>query len=371
MRKFSVHRGQSALELLVILAVGLIVLGLVISTSQERLSSSQQALAFSIAKSSVNELAKAADSVYYEGVGARREVQFKLPEGTLATAITANSINIKVAAQTGSSDAVANTQANICINSQLPSKPGEYSIAVESLDNCIAIGALSNLTVSTTLISASAYPPITIIRSLNYSNLGDDPILVNLNLTFDSTDVVVDYVNPADQTFILNGGETKEVKLSIDLLDTALGTYSGTIEANGDNGDNLITSIVVEVFGQSCEPSTCPPGGSPVSLIKINTYSSNTYSQKKEIFDPPEEVLIQGANWGASTSLTLDVRDPTDTFSLPGYPQVITTNSTGGFSDTLSAVNLESLAGYIVKAQGEAGGTPKTRVYTFDVLACS
>ncbi|HLC47889.1 MAG TPA: hypothetical protein VJI13_02345 [Candidatus Norongarragalinales archaeon] len=364
-------KGQSSLELLIILAVGLIVLGLVISSSQQRLNTSQQALAFSQARSSANALAQAADAVYFEGEGSKREVLFTIPVGAIGTFLSQHSIAIRVATENGQSDASASTQSEMCANSALPSAPGTYTITVESLEGCVALGTGGSLTVSRTLISESAHPGDSFLRTVKYSNLGASPIQVDLELDFNSPDAIIEMVNPADNLFTLNSLEERDVVLNFTFLQSALGSYSGALYANGTDGTNLTTGIFLEVFGLTCGEQACSGGASNVSMIEIKTYSSNTYSQLKDIFDPPEGILIQGGNWDPNSGLTLDVRDPTDSFSLSGYPKSLAANSSGGFNDTLVSGGLAGLNGYLVRASGLSGGSPEIRTANFDILSCN
>lgn len=366
-------RAQSGVELLIILAVGLVVLGFVVSSSQDKLNSSQQVLAFSVAKGSANSLASAADSVYFEGVGAKKQVQFTLPEGVTAVSISTNSINIRVGSNQAASDATALTQATICSSSLLPTKAGTYTISVESTDGCVLLGSNSNFSVSTTLLVVNSYANASTIKSINYTNKGTTPISVNLNLNFSSSAISVVFVNPSDSNFILQANSFKEVQLGITISSTALGSYSESLKAFGNNGVNLTTSIVISVSGQNCQQQTCAPSssGSNISLIDIKTYSSNSYSQLKDIFDPADTTLITGGNWDHNSVLTLDIRDPTDAYSLSGYPKNITTNSTGGFSDSMLDAGLNGLTGYIVRASGMAGGKSRIQTTNFNVNACT
>ncbi len=362
-------RGQSSIELLIILAVGLIVIGIVFSISQERLGSSQQVLAFSVAKNSVATLARAADAVYYEGIGARRQVRFTLPEGTVGSSISKNTVNIRIASGEGHSDASANTKAQLCPNSNLPTKPDSYMISLESLESCVLIGEGSNLSVSTTLIYENTNPNSTRLHSLNYSNLGAMPILVNLNLTFESTDMLVAFANPTDLVFTLGAGEQKEVMLKIDALPTAQGSHSGTLRANGSNGDVLETSIIVEAASGPCVQQCTY--ATPVSFIEIRTFSSDSYSQRKEIFDPSEEIIISGSDWDPNSEVILDLRDPADSYSLPNYPKVLIAGGSGAFSDSLLSGGLLAQNGYIIRASGTLGGIPKIKTANFNILACT
>ncbi len=368
-------KGQSSVELLIILAVGMIILAFILTSSQSRLNSSQQALAFSIAKGASQDIALAADAVYTEGVGAKRVIGYTLPEGTIGTSISQNGINIRVMGENGPSDAIATTSANLCPNSNFQSKPGTYAISVESLDGCVLIGAASNLSVSTTLLSFNAFSNSTVIKTITYANLGSAPISVNANLNFTPAEITAVFVNPLDASFPLNPGQTKNVDFKFDLSSSALGTYSGYLNATGSNGDILISNIAIDVSAAQCisQPSQpqCNPTGSNISLIDIKTYSSNSYSQIKEIFDPSENILISGGNFDPSTLLTLDVRDPTDAYSLNGYPKPLTTNSSGGFSDSLPSGGLGNLNGYIVRASGIATGSPTTQTANFNINACT
>ncbi|MFH1750725.1 MAG: hypothetical protein ABH863_03545 [Candidatus Micrarchaeota archaeon] len=364
-------KAQSSIELMIILAVGLIVLGFVLSTSQQRIGSSQQVLAFATATSSVNALANAADEAYFGGVGSRREVQFILPEGVLSATLSTNSIHVRLASQNGISDVVANTKGVICPNSLIPTKIGTSIVVVESLPGCIAIGANSNLTVSSTLIRVNAQPDSYLQKSLTYKNTGNSLILVNLALVFASLDVAVFLADPADEIFIIAGGQEREVWLNFSIPPEAQGTHLGNLETNGSEGTNLSTIISVSILGGSCGAQTeCPPAVSNVSLIEIKTYSSDSYSQLKEIFDPSEEISIQGGNWDPLSALDLDVRDPMDSFSLPGYPKSLTTNSSGGFNDSLLSSGLGGM-GYIVRASGLLGGIPESRTAMYDVNSCT
>ena len=361
-------KAQSSLELLIILSVGMVLLGIIFSISQQRINSSQQAISLSSAKSATSALSSAADSVYFEGVGAKRQISITIPEGAVATSVTTNSISMRLQIDGGATDASSNTDAILCSNSQIPAIPGTYRISVESLDGCVLIGSASKLQVSTTLIQLSGYANSTYSKTINYTNSGNSPITVALQLSFASSDASVLLNSPSN--FVLLPGEKMETKLGIDLFPSAIGGYSGQLKAFGSNGDNLTTLISISVSGSSCTQQICTSADGP-ALISIDTYSSNSYSQKKEIFEPPETIELMGGNWDPNSAISIDVRDSLDSFSIPNYPKALTTNSTGGFYDSFSASSLGVLNGYIVKATGTELGIPITKTSNFDVLVCS
>ncbi|MFH1257458.1 MAG: hypothetical protein ABIG96_03115 [Candidatus Micrarchaeota archaeon] len=364
-------RAQSAVEFLIILTVGLLLLAFVISTSQQRITGSQQALAFSIAKGSVDALAKAADSVHYEGVGSKRQVKFTIPEGAIGAIIQGNSFKISISTQGNVADASAMTQATICTNSKLPEKIGTYTVTVEGLDGCVLIGSGSNLTVSTTLISVRSYANASLTKSVVYSNEGSTPIDVLLNLTFISPDVKVDLLNPSDSSFTLAAGMQKEVQLNITISSTALQTQTGSLIAEGGNGENLTTAIIISVESQECGSQLPCIASSDVAEIEIETYASASYSHKKEIFNPPETIAIQGGSFDPNTALSLDVRNPSDAASIAGYPKALTTNSSGGFKEEIAANLMDEANGYIIRASGVFGGMPVVANGNFNVNACT
>ncbi|MBI5224980.1 hypothetical protein HY989_03850 [Candidatus Micrarchaeota archaeon] len=361
-------KAQSSLELLIILSVGLVLLGIIFSISQQRINSSQQSIALSSAKSATSAISAAADSVYFEGVGAKRQVSITIPEGTVATSVTANSISMRLQIEGGPTDASANTNAILCSNSQLPTIPGTYRISVESLDGCVLIGTASKLEVSTTLIQLIGYANSTYNKTINYTNAGTSPITVTLQLLFASSDASI--LLASQSVFTLNPSEKMETKLGIDLFPSAIGSYSGQLKAFGSNGDNLTTLISISASGATCSQQTCTSTDG-AAVIEIETYSSASYSQKKEIFEPPETIELMGGNWDPNSAISIDVRDPSDAYSIPNYPKSLTTNSTGGFTDSFSAASLGASDGYIAKASGTELGIPKTKTSTFDALACT
>lgn len=364
-------KAQSAIELMIVLAVGMVVLGIVIYSSQNNLAASSQSLAFSIAKSSSAQITAAADLVYFEGVGARRLVQFIIPEGAIAVIVSANSVNIRMQNSQGVSDAQANTRSPICPNSNLPSTPGTYTIVVESQDGCVLVGNSGSLQASTTLLTINAHSNSTVFRQINYTNIGTSAILVNLNLTFESNDAIVSLVNPSDAIFSLSPGQIKTIDINFTLESIALGSYFGSIMANTTT-ENVQTALVIDASAQFCGNQVqCSPTASDIAAIEIATFSTNSYIQKKEIFDPSEPILIRGDGWDIQTALILDLRDPSDSFSIGGYPKIIETNSTGGFYDSTLASGFDGLIGYIVRATGSSGGIPFSTQTNFDIISCT
>lgn len=75
-------RGQSATEMLLILAVGLVVLIYFISINSDILTSSQRQVDNTKAKAVVEDLARGAELVYKQGVGAKTRVFISIPENT-------------------------------------------------------------------------------------------------------------------------------------------------------------------------------------------------------------------------------------------------------------------------------------------------
>ena len=109
------RKGQAAVELLIILAIAMTLLGAVIVTGSRQLAHGQTMLRLSQAQSSVNEIAHAADVVYKEGEGSVRKVKITIPDAVAPEQIFVDGkfVNIGVYVDGGESDVNAMSVAKL------------------------------------------------------------------------------------------------------------------------------------------------------------------------------------------------------------------------------------------------------------------
>jgi hypothetical protein len=134
-------RAQASVELLIILAIAMTLLGAIIMSGSRQLQHGQTMLRLTQARASVNDLAHAADAVYREGEGSVRKVSVTIPDGVAPDRIFVDGkfINIGVYVEGGDSDVNAISIAEL--KGSLPTAPGTYWIFVGAKSGCVAIGA--------------------------------------------------------------------------------------------------------------------------------------------------------------------------------------------------------------------------------------
>ncbi|MEM3555132.1 MAG: hypothetical protein QXF56_00180 [Candidatus Micrarchaeia archaeon] len=358
-------RGQTAVELVVILAVSLLILFVIISISSQYLAELSSSKAIVEARNSVDELASTAKQVYYQGEGAKKQVFIKIPEGVnpQKTGISERTIVINVLG----TDVVARTDFDV--RGRIPTTPGGYIIWVTAKKGYVLIGTAS-LTAEPSAVFLHFFSENE-TQSTNtkviFRNDGETELDVELNMSFPEGNVNVSLSNPADKNFHLLPGEFKEVWLDVFVEKNVVGTYSGVLYANASNGDELAVPITVDVTSQLCIPPTCPATGvncTPHYMV-IETFNDTSYTALKDVFDPSEDVVISGSGWEPLSQVSVDIKNPVGV-SVAGYPKIVGVNSEGIFSDTWNTAG--GITGtYTVRVNDSA----KERVTTFNITACT
>ncbi len=337
-------RSQTAVELLVVLAIGLIVIGIIFVSSYERLAGSQAALQVAEAQAAASDLAKAADTVWLEGAGAKKKVFVDLPEGINDSMVSGNTIRFKVAVPGGLTDVAAKSSA--LLFGSIPLRTGGQWVIVSATESGVRIGA-QDLDVDpsiliTQVVTSNATQNTQ--ASFNASNLGNASIDVSATLVWSNGTVNVSFSNPGDSYFTLAPGAYRTITLNKAIGPNVLGSFSGNVFLNASNGDEAVVDIVVEVVPPYCAACptcpSCPPANvtanvtENVSWFEIRTYLNSSYTVEKLAFGPDTqaEIISVGA-WNASTPVTLNITYPNGTI-VPGYPKTINTTGIGTFSDT-------------------------------------
>ena len=134
-------KAQASVELLIILAIAMAMLGAIIATGSKQLNHGQTMLRLTQARAGVNDLAHAADLVYREGEGSVRKVRVTIPDGVAPERIFIDGrfINIGVFVEGGESD--VNAMSTAQLKGSLPDSPGTYWIYAGERSGCVVIGA--------------------------------------------------------------------------------------------------------------------------------------------------------------------------------------------------------------------------------------
>ncbi|MFA6048331.1 MAG: hypothetical protein WC792_00075 [Candidatus Micrarchaeia archaeon] len=396
---FSAIRAQSSVELLVLFAIGIAALAIIVTSSQTALLSSEDAVRFSQAKSAASSLAQAADEVYSEGPGAKKQVYITVPAGTVSASVQNTSINLRVRIGGGFSDANAQTSETVIGN--IPTDPGTYRLwVVATEDGRVSIGTIA-LSVQPGIIYSTLYPSNFTQQNLTVTNLNNTASLsVTLNLSRPtSTDVSVNWSDTTGtlQNIVLGAGASSTLTLNISSATGTTGSFlDGFIYSNASNLETVQTDIAITVSSTTCGTqscttlscytlpycssyctgSLCPPscgtgsctGGGNVSYITIETFSDSPLATPKQIFDfALQNISITGSSWNSSLNVTVDVRFPNASSIGPPYPKDAAPNGAGTFTDSVSPAGLPSGNNYTVRAN-QSG---IARLYSFNVTGCS
>lgn len=130
-------RSQSSVELVIILAVFILVMGALVAVVQKQYTASQNKIRVEKTRYTLNELSKAVDRVYQEGVGAKTKISIEIPSGVKEIKVEDNVIKITLYMQGGESDFAAGASKNVAIiNSpepnNIPEHAGKYTAIVEN-----------------------------------------------------------------------------------------------------------------------------------------------------------------------------------------------------------------------------------------------
>jgi len=329
----SSRKGQTSSEYVILLAVSIIFFLIIIVIAYDQFANIGQVKSRDISVNSLKTIASAAKEVYLQGSGARKTVVVTFPPEVEDNSITIqnNSLHLKHAGTDIS------FPVDFPIYGTLPAEAGTYEIILISEGSQVKIGTAdfsvspSSLTFSfcQSNSSQSSSQNLTVTNLQNYST----NISLAVGWTYTNTTI-----NISNSSLALGAYASQTIAATATLGANMTGTFSGSITANSSNTTTTIpvTISTLDCFctGQANVTNlTC----TNVSYVRIKTYSNASYSQERLAFDLPPNATITTGNWTANTTITIDIKDPSNV-SVSGYPANVVTNSTGGYATTWPAI---------------------------------
>lgn len=125
-------KAQGATEFIIIIAVALAVLLVLLAFNTDVLTTSNKQLQETKARTTVNDIADAAEFVYQQGVGSKTRVYGTIPEDVVNASVENRTIKIQLV---GGETTFQNL--DFSINGTLPTDEGSYWFCIESLENSI------------------------------------------------------------------------------------------------------------------------------------------------------------------------------------------------------------------------------------------
>lgn len=272
-------RGQSSVELIVIMAAALLILGVLVTLVSDQVTKLQKEQSIKLASASIAKLVEGVNEVYLQGSGATRQVVLTWPEGVDPTQsyILDHSIVVSVAGTT-----IVGTTKPI-VTGSLPVGAGLQSIRLKAYDGFVAIGSLSLIASPSTIFTAMNRDQNTSIHVTFTNNSSQD---ATLSLVDDWNYSLVD-LNLSSSSGNIPAGSTYGLDLNFYASPTAVGAFTGKLNVQATfpgSVETMVIPITAQVYtGNTGDISVYP------SFLTVNTFGSDT-----------NQVIMQVCNTGAS-----------------------------------------------------------------------
>ncbi len=341
-------KGQSTVELLVIVAVALVILSVLVGFTSDQVVALQKQQAVKTAELTVQKLVTAANELYTQGSGASRFIEITWPEGVSSsgTRITNRSIIVNVYGTQ-----VSGT-ANQPFSGALPTNSGTQNIRLRAMDGYVLMGSAS-------IAANPAYALVSLDRNsvqevtITISNIASEDAVVYPTLTWTNGDVNTS-VSAASRVY---ANDTHDFNVTFTTSTSAVGAYSGyvsfravfpsrtetivvPIQANVSVGNDsqLVTfpsSLALSTFGIDTNSTTfqlCNTGLSDLKSVTI-TPSSGAPGTWITSFS-----LIDTLSAQSCQSIDFNVSVPTDT--IDDYTASLSISDYTGANSTIVPVTI-------------------------------
>lgn len=259
------RKGQSSLEQLIIVSIGLTFIAAIFYLA---LNMSNDNIRISQAQDMVEKLAKSADYVYSLGPGSKDVIDVFVPEGIVFTNISNHTIHVRLSLSSGYSDVYADTKPSL--TGELPRIPGPREIPVMYTESGKVMLGDSLLACSPIVITKTFMQGENGTDSITVTNVGNI-MLENISGTQDGNlgDIMI-ITQPAST---LDEGESSIAGLTFTVpSDKVPGSYSGFVTFRGepvnDTDKETECSTIVTVFVKSPDP---PDDMGPIVITMSNS----------------------------------------------------------------------------------------------------
>jgi hypothetical protein len=360
-------RAQASIEFILILAVSLIILAGIAAIASERLSDVSTQKEFNDAKTAVRDLADASNSVYMQGVGARKNVYIVIPndadlDNTLSyvgkpygvgNETLSRTINIRLKG----TDVFATTEVDV--EGSFPSTSGGHWCWVQSFGTYVSV-CTAFLDVAPTSIYVAMERSSSESETISITNEGNETADISLSFEWAHSDVTV---NASSTSFSLAPYEDRNITITFSSNSNAVGIYGGMLVIDGNSSsmsDTVEAPISADVIVAGGVPCT------PVN-IDIGTYLDSNYSTAGSDFIRREDVLITGGDWTASSTVTVNIflNSLGPGSPVSGYPKDVSTDGTGDFTDSW---NIGGATAGVYNVSANQSG--RSASYLFNVTGC-
>lgn len=314
-------RAQVATEYTLLTAVSIALFAVVAVLVYSQMGDIGKVQALDKTRGAMQDITNAANEVYLQGSGARKTILVSLPaEIDPATlAVLNNSVTVKF------------RDSDISVKSEVPiygtfQNETTFYLDVVSEGMIVRIGVPQFVTSPTSLfysmcanITASQNKILTVTNNQNSSTE------VNITLSWGYAGV---NVTVSDSSVNLSQGESKNITVTAAATATNVNVYTGSLTLYSSS---YSLTVPITISTDACGGANA----TNVSQVRIHLYKNSSYATEKVAFDLPQNATITTGNWSANSTVTLDIRDPSN-MSVSGYPKNVLMNSSGGYSESVT-----------------------------------
>lgn len=239
-------RGQTSVELMVLLVASLAILATIFTYASTHLSQLGAQQNLQTGQTSLNDLVNAANDVYNQGVGARKVVFIRVPEGIRSgnSGIAGKTVYWRVV------DADLFARAHVNLSGTLPLTPGGHYITIESKEGFVVLG-VTKISFNATSFSVSMNPDSNASRLLRITFSGSGDANVVIAKTWTSSTVSLD-VN--ETGFSVPANASRDVNVLFKANASAVGNMAGQLKVDVNYEGTFETFLIplnVEVSANS------------------------------------------------------------------------------------------------------------------------
>lgn len=261
-------KGQSTIELLAIVAVGIIILSVLVGFTSDQVVALQKQQAVKTAQLTVQKMVTAANELYSQGPGAARFIEITWPEGVSSsgTRITDRSIIVNVYGTQ-----VSGT-ANQPFSGALPTTSGTQNIRLRAMDGFVLIGNAGVAANPVNVIVSADRNAVNQV-TITISNLLSEDAVVYPTLTWTNGDVNTS-VSAAARVY---ANDTHDYNVTITTSTTAVGGYSGYVSFRAvfsSRTETIVVPLQVNVSVGNDSQLVAFPSSLSLSTFGIDTNST-------------------------------------------------------------------------------------------------
>ena len=269
------NKGQTTIELLLVLSISMIALTMIYSLYAEQMNSANEMNNIFIAKSTAQNIVNAANTVYLSGAGSEIKVEIEIPQAVVLSqsGISGRTIFINIA---GRSDAIA--VADVNIEGSFKSLPGKYVVYMMYDGNVVHM-LYRDFELNKHSISFSAFADTNYEDSVIVRNNSNESITFWVTKNFSHVGEATLTIVPSD-TFVIEPNALQQIDFNFALTSTAMGNYSGSVVVMGQVEDaNVSRTIYVSAEALTVvEPLMIYPLTTSFSLVNEEQTVTKSFS---------------------------------------------------------------------------------------------